>query len=66
MTKIELVLEVPPFDEAMKPRAMRIEGVVVRNETDGEEYRLAVFFTDISKANRTHLARYIDTKLKGQ
>ncbi len=65
MTKIELVLEVPPVDAAMKQRAMRIEGVVVRNEMVGEEYRLAVFFTGISKANRTHLARYIETKLKG-
>lgn len=65
MTKIDIRLVLPNAKEVRRCEEIRAKGVVVRTEPDPrtKTFRLAVFFTDISKTARTLLENYINGKL---
>ncbi len=69
MSKIEVVLLVPPKNnsKAKQAKKIRCKGVVVRTEpiilenTDKAHYNTAIFFTDISVKDQKALEAYVES-----
>ena len=69
MSKIEVVLLVPPKNGSKSKQAKKIrcKGVVVRTEpiilkdADKAHYNTAIFFTDISAKNQKALEAYVES-----
>lgn len=65
MTKTNIRLYLPITKQDKKRHELRVKGVVVRSERDESvrSYRLAIFFTDMTKPHKTALESYIRQKM---
>jgi hypothetical protein len=69
LTKVQFELIIPPAASATgaKEERVEIDGVVVRVQPESEDssvesYRIAVFFTFVSKSSQDVLARFIKSR----
>lgn len=61
MSKIEMALVLPGrAASSARPETIKINGVVVRNETDERGVRAAIFFLDMSPTHRKKLEVYLN------
>jgi len=63
MTNVEMAILVPSRLPDGQATTIKVKGVVVRNMEEGHEHDTAIFFTQISTADRRRLATYIRHKL---
>lgn len=65
MTQTEIILLLPQRSKRGQERQIRAKGVVVRAEKEDEmdRYRLAIFFTEMSKSNKELFETYIRERL---
>lgn len=63
MSKIQMALVLP--GKAARPEALKVTGVVVRNEKDERGHRTAIFFLDMSAAHRKKLETYLNRLSEG-
>jgi c-di-GMP-binding flagellar brake protein YcgR len=72
MTRVEIVLHLPPEDSAdPRPRAVRAEAVVVRVSPPqprggSGSYEMALFFSRMEQQDRSALARYLSAQSAGR
>jgi hypothetical protein len=64
LTKVALMLLVPPFGRLRRERMVRCEGVIVRCEEAERalkrpRYHLACYFTDVAADDRTLVEQYV-------
>jgi hypothetical protein len=64
LTKVALMLLVPPFGRLRRERMVRCEGVIVRCEEAERalkrpRYHLACYFTDVAEDDRTLVEQYV-------
>ncbi|MBP9732781.1 MAG: PilZ domain-containing protein [Candidatus Omnitrophica bacterium] len=60
MSKIEMALVLPSGVVSSKSDTIKINGVVVRNETDERGVRAAIFFLDMAPTHRKKLEVYLN------
>lgn len=65
MSKIEMALVLPSRAAAGRSDTIKINGVVVRNETDERGVRAAIFFLDMSPVHRKKLEAYLNRLASG-
>ena len=69
MSTVQLTLQLPGANHRPQARAIVCEGAVVRVdplETRGEgdaTFRVAIFFTEITEADRERISRYVEGHL---
>lgn len=67
MSRIDVLLLVPPKDDSQYTKKIRCKGVVVRTEptivkdSDKAHYNVAIFFTDISKKDQKIIDGYVNS-----
>lgn len=65
MSKIDMALVLPSRARTMHAEAIKIKGVVVRNDKDERGYRTAIFFIEISATHRKKLEAYVNNLSEG-
>lgn len=65
MSKIQMALVLPSRGSAGRSDTVKIDGVVVRNETDERGVRAAIFFLEISPVHRKKLEVYLNRLAQG-
>jgi hypothetical protein len=67
MSRVGIVLLVPPKDEYSQTKKIRCKGVIVRveptlvHDSEKPHYNIAVFFTNISKRDQKVLEEYVNS-----
>ena len=65
MTRLKVTLELPAKGSS-DASSIRCEGVVIRQEKQGSDYRTAIFFSTIDAEDRRRIAEYILQSMFGQ
>jgi c-di-GMP-binding flagellar brake protein YcgR len=62
MTRLDMALILPTRVSGGESKAIKVKGVVVRNEKDGNDYRAAIFFLEMKPDDQRKLESFVRSK----
>lgn len=69
MTKLKILMFVPPTERKKRSYRIECEGIVVRSEPESpsegrKEYYIAIYFSRIKKGDRQKIAEYVKKRIR--